>query len=107
MKDELGGSLGLGLGHGGVVEGAHDVVLRPGVALLSPLADLEAERVVTEPQVFCGDEAGEEHVDTLAHGEGHGDNTVGSRGSVEAADVVREVVQNGKVVLHDKDVTAG
>lgn len=44
------------------------------------------------------------HVDPLPHGEGHGDDPVRRGGAVEAADVVRQVVQHRQIVLHHQDV---
>lgn len=66
--------------------------------------DAKSQFVVTETHLLSGDVASEENVDSLAHGEGHRDDTVSTRGSVEAADEVGEVVENGKIVFHNDHI---
>mmetsp|Transcript_25210 Transcript_25210/g.64046 ORF Transcript_25210/g.64046 Transcript_25210/m.64046 type:complete len:241 (-) Transcript_25210:765-1487(-) len=72
--------------------------------LLSPLLirlrHAEGKALLAETKVLRWDKSSEENVDTLAHGEGHGDDAVGAGHAVEAADEVGEVVEDGKVVLH-------
>ena len=41
---------------------------------------------------------------TLSDAEGHGNDPVCARDSVEAADEVRQIIQNTQVVLHHDDV---
>jgi len=72
--------------------------------LLGILGDFEGELNGPEPQVLCGDEAGQENIDALSHREWHGDHTVRARRAVQHADVVGQVVEDGEVVLDDNDV---
>lgn len=41
---------------------------------------------------------------TFSYTEGHGNHTVSARNSIEAANVVREIVQHAQIVLHDNNV---
>jgi hypothetical protein len=50
--------------------------------------ELEVKLLVSEAQVLRGHEAGQEDVDALAHGEGHGYHSVRRGRAVQAADVV-------------------
>lgn len=68
------------------------------------VANLECQFFLPEPHIFSGDKPSEEDVDSFSDGEGHGHHTVGRRLSVEAANEVREIVQDGEVVLHYDDV---
>ncbi|KAJ1449666.1 hypothetical protein M885DRAFT_85990 [Pelagophyceae sp. CCMP2097] len=52
------------------------------------LRELESQALVAEAQVLRRHEPGQEDVDALAHGKGHGDDAVAGRRAVEAADVV-------------------
>lgn len=84
----------------GVLEGARAV---KGV-VISTLNDAEGQRLVTESQVLGGDVAIEEDVDTFTDGRGKSDNTVDGGTTVENADVIREVVKDGQIVLDNNDV---
>lgn len=41
---------------------------------------------------------------TFSYTEGHGNHTVSARNSIEAANIVREIVQHAQIVLHDNNV---
>lgn len=69
----------------------------------SVVSYLEVQGNVAEPQVLRGHEACEEDVDPLSNAEGHGHDAVGRGSAVQAADVVRQVVQDGQIVLHDEN----
>ena len=75
--------------------------------VLARITDAELQRLVTETQVLGGNVTVQEDVDTFAHGEGGGDHTVDGRLSVENADVVGQVVEDGQIVLDDDDVAVG
>jgi len=75
--------------------------------VLARITDTELQRFVTETQVLGGNVAIQEDVDTFAHGEGSGDHTVDGGLSVENADVVGQVVEDGQIVLDDDDVAVG
>ncbi|GIX61170.1 Kinase suppressor of Ras 2 [Babesia caballi] len=66
---------------------------------------LEAQRVLAEPQVLSGHKPVQKYVDALTHAEGRRDDAVHRRFAPEAANVVRHVVEHGQVVLHDDDVS--
>ena len=68
------------------------------------MENAQGRTFVPEPQVFGGHEPGEEDVDALANPEGHCDDAVRAWFAVQAADVIRQVVQHRQVVLHDDDV---
>ena len=63
------------------------------------MPNLEGQRDFTETQVLGGDEAGQEDVDTLTHAERQGDNTIRSWHTIQAADVVRQIIQHAQIVL--------
>jgi hypothetical protein len=75
--------------------------------VLARITDAELQRLVTETQVLGGNVTVQEDVDTFAHGEGSGDHTVDGGLSVENANVVGQVVENGQIVLDDNDVAVG
>ena len=75
--------------------------------VLARITDTELQRLVTETQVLGGNVTVQEDVDTFAHGEGSGDHTVDGGLSVENADVVGQVVEDGQIVLDDDDVAVG
>ena len=102
MQDELRSTTPHGLGHIGVAVIAHHILLA--AIILGTLGYLERERIIAESKVLRGNISGQEGIDTNADTEGHGNDTVTTGGTVQDADVVTEIVQNGKVVLHDEDV---
>lgn len=68
---------------------------------------LEIKGHVAEPQVLRGHEPCQEDVDALPNAEWHRYHTVGRRGSVQTADEVGQVVQDGQIVFHHEDVAFG
>jgi hypothetical protein len=86
------------------------VAERPGLLnniLLSAFGNTEGQALLTEAQVLGGDVAVQEDVDAFANGVRKGDDTVNSRLAVKHTDVVREVVQDGQIVLDDNDIVVG
>lgn len=83
-----------------VLEGAR---LVNGV-LFGTLGDAEGQRLFTESQVFRRDVTVEEDVDAFADRVRQSDDTIDSRPAVENTDVVREIIQNGQIVLNHNDV---
>ena len=92
-----------GLGHLGVAVGVGLVREE----LLTSLTDTELQRFLTETQVLGGDVTVKEDVDTFTDRGRKGDDTVDSGLAVENADEVREIVENGQIVLYDNDVVVG
>lgn len=92
-----------GLPHAGVAEALGLVDLK----VFAGVTDAELQRFVTETQVLGGHVTVEEDVDTFTDGEGSGDHTVDGGLTVENADVVRQVVTDGQIVLDDNDVAVG
>ena len=66
--------------------------------------NFESEFLVTELHVFGWDETIEENVDSFSNRERHSDNAVNTGFSIETADKVGQVVQNGQVVLDNDDI---
>jgi hypothetical protein len=66
--------------------------------------NLEGQGELTETQVFGGDETSQENVDTLTNREGKGDDTINSGLTVENADEVGQVIQNGQIVLDNNNI---
>lgn len=84
-----------GLLHGGVAEGSFLGV----VELVCGLGDSEGKRFIAESQVLGGNMTIEENVDTFPNTVRKRHNTVHRRLAVKNTDVIREVVQNTKIVL--------
>ena len=72
--------------------------------LLTSLSNAELQRLFTETQVLGGDVTVQEDVDTFTDRLWECDNTVDSWLSVENADEIGEVVENGQIVLDADDV---
>lgn len=68
------------------------------------LTHLEGQGFSAEAHVLSGNETAKEDVDTLANGERLGDDTVDTRLTIEHADVVRKVVENGQIMLNTENV---
>mmetsp|Transcript_17020 Transcript_17020/g.33266 ORF Transcript_17020/g.33266 Transcript_17020/m.33266 type:complete len:261 (+) Transcript_17020:1206-1988(+) len=103
LKDLLASLLVVqSLAHGTVLV-SHIVLLVTNLTLVKTLGNLEGESRVAESKVFGGEETCKEDVNTITHVEGHGNHTVGTRGTVKAADKVTHVVKNGKIVLNNSD----
>lgn len=73
---------------------------------LGPLSDSDIKDkyhhlfLHTFTEVWCN------NVFTLSDAEGHGNDSIGARDSVQTADEVRQVVQHAQIVLHHDDVPA-
>lgn len=59
------------------------------------LLNLEGKLYVSESHVLRGNETSQEDIDTLPDRTWHGDHTVSTWHSIEAADEVREIIENG------------
>mmetsp|Transcript_16711 Transcript_16711/g.24544 ORF Transcript_16711/g.24544 Transcript_16711/m.24544 type:complete len:414 (-) Transcript_16711:112-1353(-) len=93
-----------GLGHVWVVvQGVRPITLDQ---VISSLRNLECQGILSEPQVLRRYISRQEDVDAFPSAEGHGDDPVGGGHAVEAADVVRQVVQHSQIVLHHQHVAA-
>ena len=68
------------------------------------ITDLEGKFLFSEPHVFGWHEPREEDVDAFSDCERHGNDSVNCGLSVEAADEIREVIEDGKIVFDDDDV---
>mmetsp|Transcript_65751 Transcript_65751/g.189577 ORF Transcript_65751/g.189577 Transcript_65751/m.189577 type:complete len:247 (-) Transcript_65751:695-1435(-) len=74
------------------------------VAIVNLFGHLEGQRHLAESQVLGGHKAVEEDVDAFAHAEGHRDDPIAASRAPQAANKVRQVIQNGQVVLDHNDV---
>lgn len=72
--------------------------------LINNFSDLEGKFDFSESQVFSGDETGQEDVDTFSNGERHGDDTVSTGFTVQAADEIGKIIQDTQIVLNANDV---
>lgn len=75
--------------------------------VLARFSDTELQGLVAESQVLSGNITVQEDVDTFTHGEGSSNHTVHGGLTVENANVVGQVVENGQIVLDDDDVAVG
>jgi len=78
-----------------------------GDELLGPLSNAEGQAFLTETQVLGRDVAVQEDVDAFADRVRMGNDTVNGGLAVENADVIREVVEHGQIVLDDDDIVVG
>lgn len=92
-----------GLLHSGVLESAGLVRKE----LLSAFGNAESQGLVTETQVLGRDVTVEENVDTFTDGVREGDDTVDGGLTVETADVIGKVIEDGQIVLDNDDVVVG
>ena len=72
--------------------------------LIRLLCNFEHKTSLSESKVLCWYVAVQEDVDTFPHSNGHRDNAIDSRHSIQTADEVREVVQNAQVMLHHNHI---
>jgi len=75
-----------------------------GKFLINNFSDLEGKFDFSESQVFSRDETGQEDVDTFSNGERHGNDTVGTGFTVQAADEIGKIIQDTQIVLNANDV---
>jgi hypothetical protein len=68
------------------------------------ITDFKIKLFISKPHVLSGNKPGQEDIDSFSDSERHGNNPIGSRLSVKAADEIRKIIENGKVVLHNDDV---
>mmetsp|Transcript_6539 Transcript_6539/g.14453 ORF Transcript_6539/g.14453 Transcript_6539/m.14453 type:complete len:436 (-) Transcript_6539:536-1843(-) len=104
VQNELGRALGLRLGHGRITVIPQNVILAQLPSRLGPLANLKAERIVPKPQILRGNESRQKGVDPHSHRKGHGDHSVRTRATIKDADVIRQIIQHGEIVLHHHNV---
>lgn len=86
--------------HLGVVEGTGPV---DGI-FIGGLGNTEGEGLLAETQILRRNVTVEEDVDTFTDRVGQGDHTVHGGLTVEDANVVGEIVEDGQIVLDDNDV---
>ena len=101
MKSELMASTLEGLGHRRIFV---CVILLAN--LIRGLSELKVELLFSESQVLRRDKTSQEDVDTITNVEGHGHHTISTRSTVEAANEIREVIEDRKIVLDADDVEA-
>lgn len=92
--------LGESFHHSWVFESVEDFLIK----LVSILAHLEIKLVISESHIFSGDKSSQENIDTFSDRVGHGDDSVNGLLTVQATDVIGEIVQDGEIVLDDDDV---
>ena len=111
--DDLRVSKGTGLD---VEFKASEGLLHAGVAVatvvvnhvfVASLCDAKLQRFLTETQVFGGNVTIQEDVDTFTDGCWQCDDTVDGGLSVENADEVGKVIEDGQIVLDDNDIVIG
>lgn len=78
-----------------------------GQKLLAGLANAELQALLAEAQVLGRDVAVEKDVDAFTDGEGGGNDAIDRGFPIEHANVVRQIVQDGQVVLDNDDVAVG
>ncbi len=79
-----------GLGHLRVGVSAGTIVCS--ISDLVAARQLEVELLLAETQILGGNEACEEDVDAFSHAEWHGDDTVDRGDSIQAADVIYNIL---------------
>ncbi len=89
-----------GLLHRWVAERARSV----GHKLVGGLCNTESQRLLTETQVLSRDVTVQEDVDSLTNGCWHSNHTIDSWATVENADEIGEVIQDGQIVLDNDDI---
>jgi len=72
--------------------------------LINNFSNLERKFDFSKSQVFSGDETSQEDVDTFSDGERHGDDTVSTGFTVQAADEIGKVIQDTQIVFNANDV---
>lgn len=68
------------------------------------ITDFKVKLLIPKPHVLSGHKPSQEDIDAFPDSEGHGHYSIGSRLSIEAADEIREVIEDGEVVLDNDDV---
>lgn len=68
------------------------------------ITDLEGKLLISEPHVFRWHKSRKKDVDTFPDSEWHGNDSISCWFSIQAADEIRQIVEDGQIVLDDYDV---
>lgn len=68
------------------------------------ITDLEGKLLVSEPHVLRWHKPRKEDVDTFSDCEWHGNDSISCWLSVQAADEIRQIIEDGQIVLDHNDV---
>jgi hypothetical protein len=72
--------------------------------LVSSFGDTELEGLLSETDVFCWDMAVEENIDTFTNRGRHSNDTVNCWLTVQDANEIGQVIEDGQIVLYDDNV---